>query len=270
MSTSRRLDVIPSRFVREVLSERGINVRAVGGALFAFGLWVGLSYGGIVRRDFLPTPGDVLSALLYLHTDQALVRSSAASLLRVLGGFTASLLVALPVGLACGSIPRIRAWVLPTLEPLRVLPIAGILPLTILWCGIGELQKVAALFLGTVFFLIVAIVSAIETVEPTYLSLTATLGANGWQRIFKVLLPAAGPSIWEASRNLYGVVFSYLLVAEAVAAEYGLGALTIAAQRRQHIDQVFALIIVILILGYGSDAILKALGRRIFPWAEMP
>jgi NitT/TauT family transport system permease protein len=155
-------------------------------------------------------------------------------------------------------------------EPLRVLPIAGILPLTILWCGIGETQKVAALFLGTVFFLLVAVASAIEAVEPTYLSLSATLGATGWQRIRKVLVPAAGPAIWEASRNLYGVVFSYLLVAEAVASEYGLGALTIAAQRRQHIDQVFALLVVILALGYGSDVALKRLGRFLYPWSEMP
>lgn len=263
-------DVIPSHYVREVLSERGRTVRAVCGAIAALTLWVGLSYGGVVRNDFLPTPGDVLNALVYLHTDQALVRSAIASLVRVLLGFGVSLAVALPVGVACGAIPRIRAWVLPTLEPLRVLPIAGILPLTILWCGIGETQKVAALFLGTVFFLIVAIASAIESVEPTYLSLASTLGATGFQRIFRVLLPAAAPSIWEASRNLYGVVFSYLLVAEAVAAEYGLGALTIAAQRRQHIDQVFALILVILALGYASDATIKAMGRKFFPWTEMP
>lgn len=261
---------LPTRLIREPLTERALKARAVGGSLIAILLWVVLTYGGFIRADFLPTPGSVLSSLWYLHTEQALVRSALWSLFRVLMGFLVSLGVAFPLGVLCGGIPRIRAWVLPTLEPFRVLPIAGILPLTILWCGIGETQKIAALFLGTVFFLVVAIASSIESVEGTYLSLASTLGATGWQKIWKVLIPAAGPSIWEASRNLYGVAFSYLLIAEAVAAEYGLGALTIAAQRRQHVDQVFALILVILLLGYASDALLKLLGRKIFPWADLP
>lgn len=264
------MKLIPTRVVREPLTDRAIQVRAVGGFALALFFWCLLSYGGVIRRDFLPTPGDVLSALAYLHTDQALVRSAVASMVRVTLGFAASLAVAFPLGVACGSIPRLKAWIFPTLEPLRVLPIAGILPLTILWFGIDESQKVAALFLGTVFFLCVAIGSAIEAVEPTYLSLAATLGASGWQRITKVLIPAAGPPIWEACRNLFGVVYSYLLVAEAVNADYGLGALTIAAQRRQHIDQVFALILVILLLGYLSDSLLKWAGRKLFPWTEMP
>lgn len=245
-------------------------MRAFGGVFVALLIWCTVSYGGFLRRDFLPAPGDVISALGHLHTEQALVRSAFASMVRVVLGFVASIVVAFPLGVACGSIPRLKAWIFPTLEPLRVLPIAGILPLTILWFGIDETQKVAALFLGTVFFLCVAVGSAIESVDSTYLSLAATLGASGWKRITKVLIPAAGPAIWETCRNLFGVVYSYLLVAEAVNAPYGLGALTIAAQRRQHIDEVFALILVILVLGYLSDALIKWAGRKLFPWTEMP
>lgn len=262
--------LVPARVVREVLTVKATRNLAIGGALVAFGLWSILTYGGFVRTDFIPTPTQVLHALVFLHFHEALVISTFASLARVLLGFLTSLLLALPIGILAGSIPRVRAALFPVVEPFRILPIAGILPITVLWLGIDESQKIGALVLGTVFFLIVAISSAVESVEPTYDSLAETLGATGWQRITKVLLPAASPVIWEACRNLFGVTFGYILLAEAINAKYGLGAITIAAQRRQHIDQVFAVIVVILILGYGCDFIIKTLGRRVFPWAPMP
>lgn len=262
--------LIPARVVREVLTEKATRLLALSGVLVAFGLWCVVSYGGLIRTDFLPSPTEVLSAMLYLHLNEALVRGALASLMRVFLGFGASLVIAFPLGVLAGSLPRLRSLVFPVVEPFRILPIAGILPITILWFGIGEAQKVAALVLGTVFFLVVAVSSAIESVDPTYDDLALTLGATAWQRIRKVLLPAASPAIWEACRNLFGVTFGYILLAEALNAKYGLGAITIAAQRRQHVDQVFAVIIVILVLGYGCDFAIKYVGRRLFRWAPMP
>lgn len=241
-------------------------ISAVVGVSLAFGLWCAASYGGLVRRDFLPAPGDVLAALKYLHFEQALVRSAIASFLRVTAGFAVSAAIAYPLGLLLGAFPRLKSLLFPVLAPLRYLPIAGIVPLTILWFQISETQKIAALFLGSFFYLLAGVVEAVELVEETYLQTAYTLGANTRQVVFRVLVPGSAPAVFEAFRVMYGIGWTYILVAEAVAAEYGLGALTITAQRRAHTDQVFALILVILLIGYASDALFKRMNAMLFRW----
>lgn len=257
------------KHIRENLSVRASRTGAALGVAGALVAWSALTYGGFVRRDFLPAPTDVLEALRYLHFDQALVRSAAASFMRVTVGFIVSAAVAYPLGLVMGTWPRVRVVVWPVLAPLRNVPIAGVVPLTILWFQITETQKVAALFLGSFFYLLAGVVEAVENVEETYLHLGYTLGAGPLTTLFKVIIPASAPAVADAFRVMYGIGWTYILVAEAVSAEYGLGALTIAAQRRNHTDQVFALIAVILVIGYVSDSLFRRLNEWLFPWRKV-
>lgn len=252
--------------IREDLTPRQLKLRGAAGVAGALTLWSVATYGGLVPGDFLPSPTAVLRALAYLHFEQALVRSTVASFLRVTAGFLVSAALAYPLGLVAGTFPRVRAVIMGVMGVMRYLPIAGIVPLTILWFQISETQKIASLFLGSFFYLLASVVEAVEGVEMTYIHLGWTLGARVWATVRRVLIPGSAPAVAEAFRVMYGIGWTYILVAEAVAAEYGLGALTIAAQRRGHTDQVFALILVILLVGYFSDVAWRRLNTALFPW----
>ena len=222
----------------------------------------------LIPAYILPSPQAVLGSVVYLHQEQALVRSAARSLYRITFAFILAALVAIPLGLVMGTYPPIKNVVEPLSGPLRYLPISAITPLFILWFGIGDTMKVAFLFVGVVVYLLPLVVESVINVEQVYLDTAYTLGASPRQVIFRVLLPGAWPGIFEAGRVLYGVGWTYVILAELIHAEYGLGYLLTQAQRRQHIDWIYALILVVLLLGVGTNYIFVLIGRRLFAWKE--
>jgi len=222
----------------------------------------------IIPAFILPAPQDVLMSLVVLHKEQALVRSAARSLYRITVAFFLAALVAIPLGLIMGTYPPIRNVIEPLSGPLRYLPISAVYPLFILWFGIGDVMKVIFLFVGIVVYLLPLVIEAVLNVDQVYLDTAYTLGANPRQIIFRVLLPGAWPGIFEACRVLYGVGWTYVILAELIHAEYGLGYLLTQAQRRQHIDWIYALILVVLLLGVGTNYVFVLTGRRLFAWKE--
>lgn len=222
----------------------------------------------IVSAVILPSPVKVFQALIYLHQEEALVRSAFASFARISVAFLLAVAVAIPVGVAMGTYPRIRAWFEPFTGPLRYLPISAVTGLFILLFGIEERMKIAFLFVGSVVYLIPIIAESIASVEDIYLETAYTLGAKQPQAILKVLLPAAWPSIFEACRVIYGVGWTYVILAEILNAKYGLGYLIQIAQKRANIDQSYALVFVILMLGVGTNELFRFAGRRLFAWRE--
>ena len=222
----------------------------------------------IIPAFILPAPQDVLASVVVLHRDHALVRSAAKSLYRITFAFLLAVLVAVPVGLLMGTYPPIRNIIEPLTGPLRYLPISAITPLFILWFGITDKMKIAFLFVGVVVYLLPLVIEAVMNVEQVYLDTAYTLGAKPWQVIFRVLLPGAWPGIFEAGRVLYGVGWTYVILAELINAQYGLGYLLTQAQRRQHIDWIYALILVVLLLGVATNYIFVYASRRLFAWKE--
>jgi len=222
----------------------------------------------IIPAYILPAPQAVLQSIVVLHRDHALVRSAARSLYRITLAFLLAVLVAVPLGLVMGTYPPIRNVIEPLTGPLRYLPISAITPLFILWFGISDLMKVAFLFVGVVVYLLPLVIESVMNVQQVYLDTAYTLGANPRQVIFRVLLPGAWPGIFEAGRVLYGVGWTYVILAELIHAEYGLGYLLTQAQRRQHIDWIYALILVVLLLGICTNYIFVYTGRKLFAWKE--
>jgi ABC-type nitrate/sulfonate/bicarbonate transport system permease component len=147
---------------------------------------------------------------------------------------------------------------------LRFLPISALVPLTIVWFGIEETQKITFLFMGTVVYLLPLVVEAVEKVDEVYLQTATTLGASRWQIVSLVLVPASLPSIGEALRVMNGIGWTYVILAEVINAPYGLGALITVAGKRSHVDQIFALVLVILVIGVLSDQILRWINHRLF------
>jgi NitT/TauT family transport system permease protein len=223
-----------------------------------------LSKQPLVPAYILPSPIAVARALAYLHLEQALVRSAFASLRRITLGFLAAALVAIPLGVLMGSYPPLKVWIEPFSGPLRFLPISAVTPLFVLWFGIDEFQKVAFLFLGTVVYLLPIVIEQIEKVDDVYMETAYTLGASPWQVITRVLVPAAAPGIWEACRVIYGIGWTYVILAEVLNARFGLGHLITASARRGRIDWIYALILVILLLGIGTNKLFLVGANKLF------
>ncbi len=254
--------------VRGFVTNQRRRSLALGGLLAFFAAWCGLSYGGLVPRIILPSPTDVLRAFPVLHFEEALVRSALASLYRVFAGFLLSALVAIPLGLFMGTYPALKHFFAPVLDPLRFLPISALVPLFIVWFGIDDMQKIAFLFVGTFVYMLPLVVEAVEGVEDVYLNTATTLGATPGQLIRHVLIPGSLPAIGEALRVMNGIGWTYVILAEVINARYGLGALITVAGKRSHVDQIFALVLVILLIGVVTDQLIRLVNKALFSWKE--
>jgi NitT/TauT family transport system permease protein len=251
----------------QVSNQRARALAASGIALF-FGVWCVLSYADIVPTAVLPSPSEVLLAFPVLHFEEALVRSAVMSLYRVMAGFALAALVAIPLGLLMGTYPELKHFCTPVLDPLRFLPISALVPLFIVWFGIDDEQKIVFLFVGIFVYLLPLVVEAVEHVDEVYLQTATTLGASPAQLVRHVLVPGSLPAIGEALRVMNGIGWTYVILAEVINARYGLGALITVAGKRGHVDQIFALVLVILVIGVVTDWIIRMLNTRLFAWAE--
>jgi NitT/TauT family transport system permease protein len=254
--------------VRADVTDRRRQLLIAAGAATFVGAWCLLSYGGLVNGTILPSPTDVLRAFPVLHFEEALIRSAGASLYRVTLGFLLAGAVAIPLGVLMGTFPPIKHFFSPIVDPLRFLPISALVPLLIVWFGIDERQKIVFLFVGTVVYLLPLVVETVESVEDVYLQTATTLGASRWQLVRHVLVPGSLPGIGEAMRVMNGIGWTYVILAEVINAPLGLGALITVAGKRGHVDQIFALVVVILLIGVISDQILRAINKALFSWAE--
>jgi len=254
--------------IREAVPHRRARSLALAGVAFFFGLWCLLSYAGLVPDVILPSPTEVVRAFPVLHFEEALVRSAGWSLYRVTMGFLLAAAVAIPLGILMGTFPPIRHFFAPILDPLRFLPISALVPLTIVWFGIEEMQKVMFLFMGTVVYLLPLVVDAVAKVDTVYLQTATTLGASRWQAVRHVLIPGSLPAIGDALRVMNGIGWTYVILAEVINARYGLGALITVAGKRSHVDQIFALVVVILAIGMVTDQVIRLVNQKLFFWKE--
>jgi NitT/TauT family transport system permease protein len=254
--------------VREPVTRQRARMLAAGGVITFFLAWCVLSYANLVPTVILPSPTEVLRAFPVLHFEEALVRSIGRSLYRVYMGFLLAAAVAIPLGLIMGTFPPIKHFFVPLLDPLRFLPISALVPLFIVWFGIDEMQKIVFLFVGIFVYLLPLVVEAVENVDDVYLQTATTLGATRAQLIRHVLIPGSLPAIGEALRVMNGIGWTYVILAEVVNARYGLGYLITVAGKRSHVDQIFALVLVILAIGVITDWIIRQANAALFAWNE--
>jgi NitT/TauT family transport system permease protein len=252
--------------IRQPLSRKQARTLAFAGLVVFLASWAILTYGGFVPSVILPTPTEVLQAFPALHFEEALVRSAGWSLYRITLGFLLASVVAIPLGLLMGTYPAVKHFFDPVLDPLRFLPISALVPLTIVWFGIEEMQKVMFLFLGTFVYLLPLIVEAVEGVDDVYVQTATTLGATKSQIVTQVLIPGSLPAIAEAMRVMNGIGWTYVILAEVINARYGLGALITVAAKRSHVDKIFALVIVILVIGVVSDFLIRFVNKKLVFW----
>jgi len=231
------------------------------------GLWALFSYGGLVPSMFLPTPGAVLEAAVRLSRDGTLAVHVAASVQVVLIGFLVSAVVAVPLGLLMGSFRIVQAFLEPLVNFIRYLPVTSFVPLFILWIGIGIEQRVAVIIFGTFFQQLVMIADVSKGVSKDLVNASYTLGASRRDVVMHVLGPASLPGVLDTLRVTMGWAWTYLVVAELVAASSGLGYISLKAMRGFQVDVIFLAIAVIGILGLLTDQFFRLLRLRVAAWA---
>ena len=220
----------------------------------------------LISPVILPSPEEVARSFPALFKERALLQSIAATLRRVLIGFGLAALVGIPLGILAGSWRVIEAAGAPLALFGRNLPVAALIPLTILWFGIDETQKVMFIFIACVPFVYSDVVAAIAGVPDRYVETAQTLGATSFQIVRKVLVALALPDIYNSLRHLFGLAFGYIMLAELINAKHGLGYLLMTSQRRGLSEHIILILLVIGTLAYAIDRVLFWFQRGLFPY----
>jgi ABC-type nitrate/sulfonate/bicarbonate transport system permease component len=240
-----------------------------GGVAFVLAVWWALSASGWISPNKLPSPVAVVKALAYLtwHDGKSLLFDATLwSAARVAMAGVLVVAVGVPLGVLMGASARLNAMLSPLIDPFRSAPVVALLPILVMWLGIGEVMKVAFLFIGAVVYLVPMVRDAIQAVPQSHWIGARDLGATPWECIRHAVVPIAMPRIADGVIVSVSVMWTYITVAEYVNAEVGLGQLIQNSRRFSAMDQVFAGIAVIIGLALITYQLMRAFKRRMYPW----
>ncbi len=251
--------------VRSAIPAGRAAVLVVLGLLLPLLGWALLAASGVVEPVFMPTPQAVL-VRLGDWWEAGLLGDIGISTLRVVSGWALSALIALPLGVLIGSFRSMQALLEPLTDFIRYMPAVAFIPLVMVWVGIDEGAKVAIIFIGTFFQMVLMVAEDIRRVPQAQVEAAQTLGATRRELVEQVLIPSAKPALLDTLRVTMGWAWTYLVVAELVAANSGLGYAILRAQRFLQTDTIFAGIIVIGLIGLATDQLFRFAHRKAFPW----
>ena len=219
---------------------------------------------------WLPSPEAVFARFLEIarngYQNTALIDHLGASLGRVLAGFFLGSLVGIPLGYAMGLSGWFRGWFDPIVEFMRPVPPLALIPLIIIWFGIWETGKVVLLFLAALWIMVIAARSGVSGVRISKIHAAYSLGASKGQILRHVIIPNSLPDLFTGARVAMGVCWGTVVAAELVAAQKGAGMMIIAASKFQLTDIVVMGIILIGVIGYALDILMRMAERRLVPW----
>ena len=252
--------------IRGVLGARQYWVFAIAGLFLPLALWWIASGSGWIDKVFLPSPKDVVVRIGTWFSRDNLLRDIGISTYRVTAGWLLSALIALPLGLFIGAYRPIQALFEPLMDFIRYMPAVAFIPLVMIWVGIDEGSKVAIIFIGTFFQMVLMMAEDVRRVPMQQIEAAQTMGANRDEVLSLVVFQSAKPALLDSLRITMGWAWTYLVVAELVAANSGLGYAIIKAQRFLQTDKIFAGILLIGAIGLAMDQGFRWLHRRSFPW----
>jgi NitT/TauT family transport system permease protein len=253
------------------------RLKAFGLALVVPGLLLVFWHIATTRRwtRLIPTPyetaeymvdfvaggiyNDAFSATAHIHL--------LASMSRVYGGFGLAVLAALPLGLLIGRIPLARKTLDPFIQLMRPIPVTAWLPLSMILFGLGPRSAFALVFLGAFFPILLNTIFGVKNVDPKLFEAASMLGCKGNAQFFKVVLPAALPSIFTGLRLGLGLAWFVIVVGEMTGVPQGLGAVIMDGRTLSRTELVICGMIIIGIAGFISDRIVVAIGNRLLRWS---
>lgn len=216
----------------------------------------------------VPFPQSVVPAWIDMVQNQGFLADIGWSTFRIVAGFALAALVAVPLGLLMGSFEIVRAFFQPPINAIRYMPASAFIPLLILLQGLGETEKLTVIWIGVFFQLVLMVMDIARRVASEMLNVAYTLGASRWRVFRNVFLPATFPEVVDALRITIGWAWTYLIVAELVAAQTGIGFVILVEQRYFRPDRIIAAILTIGVLGLITDFLFAIYHRWAFPYVE--
>jgi taurine transport system permease protein len=240
-------------------------IRFISGIGF-LSVWEIAARLGLMDTQFVPAPSEIFVQIYQMIRSGELIVDIAASTWRILVGFTLSALIGIPLGIVLGSFQPVRWIVNPLLSVVRPLPSLAWIPISLLWLGIGETQKYAIVFLGTVAPLVVFVTDATLRVDSMLVKAALNLGASRLQVMKEVILPGALPAILSGLKMALAIAWTCIISAEMIGARKGLGFLIWNAKEGADIGQVMAAMLMISATVVVIDAIFRWAEVRLIPW----
>ena len=231
-------------------------------------VWYAVAYSGLINPSLVPRPHEVAARFWELLVQGRLVSDMWMSTQRVFIGVACGILFAVPVGFVLGWYRGVRSFIDPLINFFRALPPIALIPLVIVYFGIGESAKIAILFYASFFAGVIVMYEGVAQISPIFIRVARTLGATDAEVFRKVVLPLAVPHILTALRVALGVAWATLVASELIAAQQGLGALIQNASSFFQLDIIYVGIICIGLIALVMDVLLRAASRRLVAWQD--
>ena len=232
------------------------------------GFWAWISHTDHVNPLFVPTPEQVIVTGRTVFSSDTVWIDVKASFLRVTAGFLLSAALAIPLGVLMGSYRVFEGLTQPITEFVRYVPVPALIPLLIIFFGIGELSKIMLIFIGTFFQLVLMVADEIRRVSYELVQVGYTLGARRGEIIRMILFRSAMPGIFDALRLCNGWAWTYLIIAELVAANEGLGFRILKFSRYIQTPKIWVYLVILGIIGLVLDFLFRRMNARLFSWAD--
>ena len=232
-------------------------------------VWSAATLGGFVSPTFLASPITMVQEAILLFTEYGFHHDIGMTVWRVMGGFLLAAVFAVPLGIAMGAWKPVEAFFEPFVSFCRYLPASAFIPLLILWAGVGEVQKLLVIFIGSFFQITLMVAVTVGGARKDLVEAAYTLGASNTGIVRRVLIPGAAPGIAETLRLVLGWAWTYVIVAELIGSSSGIGHMITDSQALLNTGQIIFGIIVIGLIGLISDFIFKTINRRMFEWSTL-
>ncbi len=213
----------------------------------------------------LPPPTKIPGAFQQLVEHDELVSNTSRSVWLNIQGYLWALLIALPIGFLLGLIPLLRGLFSRQIDALRYLPLSALTSLFIVWFGLEDRMKIAFLAFGILVYLLPVIVQRIREVEEVYVQTAFTLSATNWQTFRSVYIPAVFSRLMDDIRVLTAISWTYIIIAELLNRQGGIGGLIFIKSKMGQIDRVFAMLLLIIVIGFLQDRLLSYIDTRLNP-----
>ncbi|MFE0015959.1 ABC transporter permease [Mesorhizobium sp. NPDC059054] len=241
---------------------------AVCAFLLLLAAWTIVAAIGLVQPIFLPSPYAVVAKLIKLARDGTLGNDVAISIYRISIGFLIASVMALGTAILIGAYRFWEAAIEPVLDFVRYMPVVAFVPLSILWSGTSDVQKFLIIWIGTYFQQTLMFKDNIKRVPADFVGFGRTLGMSDLRVLMRIVVPSALPQIWDTLRISLGWAWTWVTLAELVAANSGLGYRITVAQRYLQTDMAIGYILVLGVLGLATDQIMRFLGRQFFKYEK--
>lgn len=214
----------------------------------------------------IPTPPMVLMSFGTLISEDHLISNALSSIWLNIKGYLWAILISIPIGFVIGLYPLFKGLFSKQVDALRYLPMTALTGLFITWFGIGTNMKVAFLAFGIIVYLLPVVAQRVREVQDVYTKTAFTLGATNWQLIKTVYVPSVMSKVMDDIRVLTAISWTYIIIAELLSKENGVGALIYQKARGGQIEKVFAVLIVIILIGFLQDRIFMFIDKRLIPY----